>query len=91
MLSILTSIFAITINAVIYPCPFELPFALKIYPPFAFARLMYVFSFACSNGTCFRRWESITNEIYDCILVLYLGFIFFGALGTFLTQIQSKT
>lgn len=53
LLSVMTSLVAITINVVIYPGPYQIPFSLRLYPPSAFARLLYVTSLACSIRTCF--------------------------------------
>ncbi|KAL4456247.1 hypothetical protein ABPG74_014208 [Tetrahymena malaccensis] len=87
LLSIWTSLIAVTINAAVYPDPYQLPFTMRLYPPLGFSRLMYIFSFACSNGQCFRRWDSITDEIKDCIIFLYVGFVVFTLLGVYLHEV----
>ncbi|EGR34219.1 hypothetical protein IMG5_020170 [Ichthyophthirius multifiliis] len=87
LLSIWTSLISVTINAAVYPDPYELPYLMRLYPPLGFSRLMYNFSFACSNGQCFRHFESLTEEIKDCIFYLYIGFFFFTFAGIYLHEV----
>lgn len=53
LLSIWTSLISVTFNVAVYPDPYTVPYGMRMYPPFGFARIIYVLSMACSNGACF--------------------------------------
>lgn len=70
-----------TVNAMIYADPMELPWVMRMYPPLAFSRIIYNLSIACSYGSCYKHISSLSQEIYSCIAFLYLGFVVLLALG----------
>lgn len=44
-------------------------------------------SLACSNYECYRYFDSITEEMAECLLFLYLGAIFFFFFGIYLHEV----
>ena len=49
--------------------------------------MIYLLSIACSNLECYRSLNSITDEMTDCLLFLYIGAIFFFVLAIYLHEI----
>lgn len=78
---------SVTFNVAVYPDPYTVPYGMRMYPPFGFARIIYVLSMACSNGACFKRVDLITDEIKDCLIYLYVGGILFIILGLYLHEV----
>jgi ABC-type multidrug transport system ATPase subunit len=87
LLSIWQTIIAITFNVGVYPDPKELPYGMRMYPPFAFCRLIYDMSIGCSNYSCYAHFSSLTPEMNDCLLWLYLGAVIFLVLGLYLNEV----
>mgnify|MGYP002622550182 CR=1 FL=1 len=79
--------FGISFNLGVYPSPQTLPGGLVAYPPFAFCRLIYVYSIRCSNNLCVKSSDDFDDEITDCLVSLYLGAIIFMVLGIYLNEV----
>lgn len=67
--------------------PYQIPLLMRMYPPTGFARLLYLLCIACSNSYCFKDIKFITDEIFDCILFLYIGSVFFLILGIYFFEV----
>lgn len=52
--------------------------------------MIYLLSIACSNQECYRSLDSITDEMSDCLIFLYIGAIFFFILAIYLHEIISQ-
>lgn len=52
LLSIWTSMIAASLNLGLYQYPQKFPYALKMYAPFAFNRILYVILSKCSMDSC---------------------------------------
>jgi len=68
LLSVWTTITAISFNLGVYPLPQEIPYGMRVYPPFAFCRLIYDLSIQCSNGQCYTSISDFTDEMMDCLV-----------------------
>ena len=87
LISIWTSIIGSTLSIGVYQYPLQMPYGLRMFAPFGFVRILYTMLTACSEGRCFGNVGNITEEMTDCIIYLYLNFIFFFVLGTYLFEI----
>lgn len=87
MLSIWTTIIAVALNIAIFPAPQELSIVFKIYPPFAFCRLIYDLCTSCSNDSCINNITHLTSEMKFCFAVLYLGALVFLIIALYMEQV----
>ena len=86
-MSIWTCIVAVSFNVGVYPYPNVLPFQLKLYPPFAFCRLIYSLSIKCSNYVCVRGFYDFDAEMTECLFMLYIESIVYLILGLYLDKV----
>ena len=87
LISIWTCMIGSTISIGIYQYPAPYPVGLRIFSPFGFVRVIYLMLTACSTGECYGSIQNIPDEMKECIVFLYLNFIFFFLLGTYLFEI----
>ena len=87
LVSIWTTMIGATLNLGVYQYPSQFPIALQMFPPFAFVRLFYLMMMECSNGDCFFDITNISQEMKNCIVFLYVGFLLFFLLGAYLFEV----
>ncbi len=87
LLSIWTCVIAVSFNVGIYPYPNRLPWHMKLYPPFAFCRLIYSLSIRCSNYVCVRGFFEVDEEMKECLAVLYFAAVGYMVLGLYLDKV----
>lgn len=87
LISIWTSMIASTLSIGVYQYPTDMPYGLRMFAPFGFVRILYRMLTACSEGRCYGDISYIPQETKDCLLFLYLNFIFFFFLGTYLFEV----
>ena len=87
LVSVWTSLIATALNVGVFPLPTEYPYALRMFAPFGFTRVFYIMLSKCSLGECIGTWKDVKGELADCILFLYIFFIVFFLLGTYLHEI----
>jgi len=49
--------------------------------------IIYLLSIACSNQECYSSLDTITEEMKDCLIFLYIGAVFFFFLAIYLHEI----
>ena len=84
LLSTWTSIIGVTFSEAAYPLPRELPWNIRLFPPFSFVRLIYFLTFKCGNMKCVEHFADIDFEMWTCFGILYGGAMAFLALGLYL-------
>jgi hypothetical protein len=79
LLSIFSTIVGQAICTVIYPFPMQLPLPLKLYPPLALCRGVYLIGNSCANNSsCFASILKMDEEMYLIYFALYAWiFVFF--------------
>jgi len=87
LLAVWTAILGSSFSALIYPSPSEFPFAMRLYPPFAFSRLMYKLSYKCGFNECLAHFSGLDEEMLTCIYVLYGGAVVFLIVGLYLDAV----
>ena len=55
LLSVWISVMALTVNMVVYPDPYEVPFYIYMWTPLAFSRSIYLLSMSCSTNGCINE------------------------------------
>ncbi len=86
LLSIFSTIVGQTICTVIYPFPSELPFLLKLYPPIALSRGVYLIGNSCANNSsCYTDIFRMNEELYRIYAALY-GWIFMFIFSIYLHE-----
>ena len=60
---------------------------MRLYPPFAFSRLIYQLTSKCSNFRCAEGFFEFNGEMWSCLAILYLGAIVFLILGLYLDAV----
>ena len=68
-------------------CRFSQIKNIKIELNFHVFSLIYLLSIACSNQECYSSLDTITEEIKDCLIFLYIGAVFFFLLAIYLHEI----
>ena len=86
-MAVWTAILGGSFSALIYPIPSEFPFAMRLYPPFAFSRLMYHFSYKCGATRCVEHLADVNDEMWSCVYVLYIGAVVFLIVGLYLDAV----
>lgn len=84
LISIWTCMIASTLSIGVYQYPAPYPYGLRMFSPFGFVRILYMLLTACSSGECYGNMSHIPEEIQQEITFLYLNFVFFFLLGTYL-------
>ena len=87
LISIWTCMIGSTLSIGIYQFPSPYPVGLRIFAPFGFVRIVYTLLTACSDGNCYNDISNIPEELKQCLVFLYINFIFFFFLGTYLFEI----
>ena len=87
LISLWTVLAGITYSLSVYPKPQLVPLYFRIYPSFAFARLIYYLSLECSNFRCLTNFSEINDEMWSCISILYGSAIILLLLGLYLEQV----
>jgi len=87
LLSIWTTVVGSSFSMIVYPLPSELPIAMRLYPPFAFSRLIYQLTYRCSNFRAVEGFSDFNGEMWGCLAVLYFGAIVFLVLGLYLDAV----
>lgn len=87
LLSIWTCIIAVSFNVGVYPYPNVLPFQLRLYPPFAFCRIIYSLSIKCSNYVCVRGFYDFDDEMTESLAMLYIEAVVYLILGLYLDKV----
>lgn len=49
--------------------------------------MIYLLSVSCSNQECYRSLDSISEEMKDCLIFLYIGSVFFFLLAIYIHEI----
>lgn len=87
LLSIFSTIVGQAICTVIYPYPSQLPLLLKLYPPLALSRGVYLIGNSCANNSsCYNSIFRMDEEIYSIYAALY-AWIFMFILSVYLHNI----
>jgi hypothetical protein len=87
LLSIWTSLVGASLNVGVYQYPTEMPYGMRMYPPFGFSRIFYIMLNKCSGNECFNSFKAIPSEMRDEIVYLYVGFLVFQLLGMYLHEV----
>ncbi len=82
-----TGLIGVTFSAFVYPQPLQTPFYMRFYPPLAFSRILYNLGNQCSNLKCAQGFSDISQETWSCILLLYVGAVFYLILGLYLDAV----
>jgi len=84
LLSTWTSIIGVTFSEAAYPTPRELPYNIRLFPPFAFVRIIYQLTFECGNMKCVQNFADLGGEMWSCFAIVYGGALVFLLLGLYL-------
>ncbi len=76
-----------TFSVAVFPYPQTFPLSMRLYPPFAFTRLMYTLSYKCSSSQCVDKFNELSPEMISCLIILYAGAVFFLLFGLYLDQV----
>ena len=87
LLSIWTSMIAVSLNVALYQYPQQFPYLLKMYAPFSFNRIMYILLSKCSIESCVRSMSGLDTEVVECLVYMYLNFVVFQVLGMYLYEV----
>ena len=87
LLSIWTSLIGASLNVGVYQFPNELPYGMRMYAPFGFARIFYIMLIKCSTNECLNSFSVIPSEMKEEIAYLYICFVVFQLLGMYLHEV----
>jgi ABC-type anion transport system duplicated permease subunit len=87
LLSIWVNTMTVSLNQLVYVDPQEMPLALRLFPPFAFSRLIYNISMSCSTGACYQSISDMSSEMKSSVIILYIGAILLIFGGIYLYEV----
>ena len=76
-----------TYSSGVFPAPQEFPFLMRLYPPFAFGRLVYHLAWQCNDFICTQSFSQFNDEMWSCLIILYVSAFVFLILGLYLDAI----
>ena len=77
MVSLWTTLIAVSLNFSIYDLPEPYPFWLLCYPTFSLCRIFYYMTYHCGYEKCIDSLYGLSQEFVDCFYLLFFtGFIY---------------
>jgi len=61
----------------VYSYPSVVPIYIRIFPPLAFARTIYILASECGSRGCISKFSQIKPELRDCLLSIVIGTFLF--------------
>ena len=89
MLSLWTTVVALSLNSTLFEYPREMPSYLSLYPTFAFARIFYRISYACGFSNCVYDAREADWEINYNMSMLYVMPTVFLILAVYLNEVTT--
>ena len=86
-MAVWATIIAVSFSIGVFADPKKLPLGMKFYPTFAFVRLMNYLTDRCSNFACLRHISQFNDEMWECLVFLYIDAIIYLCIGLYLDQV----
>jgi hypothetical protein len=87
VISIWTTLFSVGLNNTVFDFPRFFPKWLMWYPTFNMTRIIYTITYKCGFKECISSYTDISDEMFTCLIFLYLTPFVFMILGIYLYEI----
>jgi ABC-type multidrug transport system fused ATPase/permease subunit len=87
MVSLWTTLIAVSLNFSIYDIPNKFPIILLYYPTFNLCRIFYYMTYHCGYYTCLNNIYTIEQEVKNCYFILFISGFVYIILGMYLYEI----
>ena len=87
MVSLWTTLIAVSLNFSIYDIPNKFPIILLYYPTFNLCRIFYYMTYHCGYYKCLNNIYTIEQEVKNCYFILFTSGFVYIILGMYLYEI----
>ena len=87
MLSLWTTLIAVSLNFSIYDLPEPYPFWLLCYPTFSLCRIFYYMTYKCGYDKCMDSLDNLSNEFVNCYYLLFISGFVYMILGMYFYEV----
>ena len=87
MLSLWTTLIAVSLNFSIYDLPQSYPLWLLCYPTFSLCRIFYYMTYKCGYDKCIDSLDNLSDEFVNCYYLLFISGFVYMILGMYFYEV----
>jgi hypothetical protein len=88
IISLWTTLLAVSLNFTLYDLPKQAPLILLLYPTFTVCRILYYLTMKCGYDQCISSMSNLDPELQLCLILLFVMPWILIVLGIYLYEVR---